>query len=148
MYLPRKTVADNRPKLRDCGSLPRSSKVSIECWLQWNAATECNAMLPLAACPMHYYPATDTMRSCRPVQPNLAPQWKLSRLSNSALGGVWRLRSEQQGVRCVCSLRVNYPLRFSRAAAPSATFARLSVSAKVIRRLSRRARTEPGVQTF
>jgi hypothetical protein len=42
------------------------------CWLQWNGATECNVMLPLAAFPMHYYPATDTMKSCRPVQPNLA----------------------------------------------------------------------------
>jgi len=29
-------------------------------------------MLPLAAFPMHYYPAADTMKSCRPVQPNLA----------------------------------------------------------------------------
>ena len=28
----------------------------LGCWLQWNAATECNVMLPLAASPMHYYP--------------------------------------------------------------------------------------------
>ena len=45
---------------------------STFCWLQWNAATKYNVMLPLAAFPMHYYPATDTMKSCRPVQPNLA----------------------------------------------------------------------------
>jgi hypothetical protein len=24
------------------------------CWLQWNAATECNIMLPLAAFPKNY----------------------------------------------------------------------------------------------
>jgi len=35
--------------------------VAMEC------ATECNVMLPLAATPMHDYPATDTMKSCRPV---------------------------------------------------------------------------------
>jgi hypothetical protein len=44
----------------------------IECWMQWNAATECNVMLPLSAFPMHYYPATDTMKFCRPMQPNPA----------------------------------------------------------------------------
>jgi hypothetical protein len=37
------------------------------------AATRCNGnvVLPLAAFPMHYYPATDTMKFCRPVQSNL-----------------------------------------------------------------------------
>jgi hypothetical protein len=30
---------------------------SQQCWLLWNAATECNIMLPLAAFSMHYYPA-------------------------------------------------------------------------------------------
>jgi hypothetical protein len=38
---------------------------SQQCWLQWNAATECNIMLPLAAFPMHYYPAA-------PAQSNLS----------------------------------------------------------------------------
>jgi hypothetical protein len=41
----------------------------------WKLLTERaggNEMLPLAAFPMHYYPATDTMKFCRPVQSNLA----------------------------------------------------------------------------
>jgi hypothetical protein len=39
----------------------------------WNAATErANILLPLATFPMLNYPATDTMKSCRSVQSNLA----------------------------------------------------------------------------
>jgi hypothetical protein len=56
------------------------------CWLQWNAATECDVMLPLAAFPMQYDPATDTMKSCRPVQPILPLEWE-PRLLNPALRG-------------------------------------------------------------
>jgi hypothetical protein len=36
------------------------------CWLQWNAAIECNViMLPLAASQMHYYPVA----RCNPILP-------------------------------------------------------------------------------
>jgi hypothetical protein len=44
-------------------------------------------MLPLATFPMHYYPATDTMESCRLSNPNLPLESKQSRLSNPAVRG-------------------------------------------------------------
>ena len=48
------------------------------CWLQWKAATECNITLPLAAFPMHYYPAG----RCNPILPFNS---KRSRLPNPAV---------------------------------------------------------------
>jgi hypothetical protein len=45
-------------------------------WLQWNAATECNMMLPLAAFPMHY--------SCRPVQSFLAINFEAISIAKSS----------------------------------------------------------------
>jgi hypothetical protein len=39
-------------------------RIRSVCWLQWNAAIVCNIMLPLAAFPVHHYPA--------PAQFNLA----------------------------------------------------------------------------
>jgi hypothetical protein len=50
---------------RDWGSLPMVHEALA-------SVPGCNAMPPLAAFPMHYYPATDTTKSCRPEQPNLA----------------------------------------------------------------------------
>jgi hypothetical protein len=75
--------------------------------LQWNAATECNVMLPLAAFPMHYYPATDTMKSCRPVQPNLALEWKRSQWPNPALRG--RMETPVGAIGSKCGLPVIRP---------------------------------------
>ena len=49
-------------------------------WLQWNAATECNIMLPLAAFPMHCCPAA----RCNPILPSNS---KRSRLPNPAIRG-------------------------------------------------------------
>ena len=37
------------------GNFSSNSELPAGC--KWNAATECNIMLPLAAFPMHYYPA-------------------------------------------------------------------------------------------
>ena len=53
-----------------------------QCWLQWNAATECNIMLPLAATPMHYYPAAAPR--CNPIFPFNS---RRSRLPNPAVRG-------------------------------------------------------------
>jgi hypothetical protein len=38
------------------------------CWLLWNAAIECNIMPPLAAFPMHYYPAAQCIQSCHLIR--------------------------------------------------------------------------------
>jgi hypothetical protein len=61
-------------------SAPCLDRLSPLCWLQWNAATECNIMLPLAAFPMHYYPAAQ----CNPILPFNS---KRSRLPNPAVRG-------------------------------------------------------------
>ena len=61
--------------------------------LQWNAATECNIMLPLAAFPMHYYPAARCNQSCHLIRSGLDYQIQRS-------AAAWPLRSEQTGVRC------------------------------------------------
>jgi len=41
-------------------------------------------MLPLAAFPTHYYPATDRMKSCGPVQPNLATWMEAASIAKSS----------------------------------------------------------------
>jgi hypothetical protein len=41
------------------------------CWLRWNAATECNLMLPLAEFPMHCILLLNTMNSA--TQYNVMP---------------------------------------------------------------------------
>jgi hypothetical protein len=64
-----------------------------QCWLQWNAATECNVMLPLAAFPMHYYPAAGAIQPCHLIRGGLDCQIPLS-------AAAWRLQSEKQAVRC------------------------------------------------
>jgi hypothetical protein len=57
-----------------------ASNVQRQLWLQWNAATECNIMLPLVAFPMHYYPAP----RCNPILPS---NLKRSRLPNPTVRG-------------------------------------------------------------
>jgi hypothetical protein len=51
------------------------------CWLQWNAATKCNIMLPLLTFPMHYYPAA----RCNPICHSMRSQ---SRFPDPAVLGV------------------------------------------------------------
>jgi hypothetical protein len=49
----------------------------LGCWLQWN---ECNGGAATGGIPDALLCATGTMGSWRPVQPNLALEWKRSRL--------------------------------------------------------------------
>jgi hypothetical protein len=62
----------------------------FSCWSQWNAATECNIRLPLAAFPMHYYPAARCNQSCHLIRSGLDYQIERS-------AAAWPLRSEQTG---------------------------------------------------
>jgi hypothetical protein len=63
---------NNRNRQRGLIPSHHEHEYERDCWLQWNAGTECNIiMLPLAAFPMHYILPPSAIQSCHLIRSGL-----------------------------------------------------------------------------